>query len=66
MRWKVLIVRPWTNPIDEIVAAVSRAGIDAVLVGEALMRAEDMGARVRELADVERFKVQGTKHLVQE
>lgn len=28
MRWKVLIVRPWTNPIDEIVATVSRAGID--------------------------------------
>jgi indole-3-glycerol phosphate synthase len=34
------------------VARVSAAGVDAVLVGEALMSAPDIGAKVRELANV--------------
>jgi indole-3-glycerol phosphate synthase len=40
------------TPAD--VKRVAAAGAHAVLVGEALMRAEDIGARVRELASVER------------
>lgn len=36
------------------VERVATAGADAVLVGEALMRAEDVGARVRELSQVPR------------
>jgi indole-3-glycerol phosphate synthase len=36
------------------VARMGRAGADAVLVGEALMRAQDTGAKVRELAQVAR------------
>jgi indole-3-glycerol phosphate synthase len=37
------------------VARATRAGAAAVLVGEALMRAKDVGAQVRELATVERM-----------
>jgi indole-3-glycerol phosphate synthase len=36
------------------VERAARAGASAVLVGEALMRAEDVGAKVRELASVKR------------
>ncbi|MEW5719319.1 MAG: indole-3-glycerol phosphate synthase TrpC [Chloroflexota bacterium] len=36
------------------VERVARVGVHAVLVGEALMRAEEVGAKVRELADVPR------------
>lgn len=38
----------------EDVRRVARAGADAILVGEALMRANDIGARVRELSKVPR------------
>lgn len=34
------------------VARLAAAGVDAILVGEALMQAEDVGAKVRELAGV--------------
>ena len=39
------------------VERVARSGVHAVLVGEALMRAGDVGARVRELASVKRENV---------
>lgn len=38
------------------VERMSRAGVDAVLVGEALMRADDTAAMVRELAGVRKLK----------
>ncbi len=38
------------------VERAARAGADAVLIGEALMRGEDVGARVREFTGVERVK----------
>jgi indole-3-glycerol phosphate synthase len=37
----------------ETLEELERVGVDAVLIGEALMRAEDPEARVRELASVE-------------
>lgn len=61
-------------PSDKIIVAESgvftsadvgrcaRAGADAVLVGEALMRASDVGARVRELSQVSSRKYQATLH----
>jgi len=36
------------------VARLSREGIDAILVGEALMKAKDVGQKVRELASIDR------------
>ncbi|MEJ5253139.1 MAG: indole-3-glycerol-phosphate synthase TrpC, partial [Armatimonadota bacterium] len=39
----------------EDVRRVARAGAHAVLVGESLMRAEDVGARLREMAGVRVF-----------
>jgi indole-3-glycerol phosphate synthase len=39
------------------VARLARAGVDAVLVGEALMTAGDVAARVSELSGVERVRV---------
>jgi indole-3-glycerol phosphate synthase len=36
------------------VARLSREGIDAILVGEALVKAKDTGQKVRELANVKR------------
>ncbi len=40
------------------VERVARAGVDAVLVGEALMRADDVGAKVRELSSVPSSRLQ--------
>ena len=40
------------------VERIARAGVDAVLVGEALMRADDIGAQVRELSGVPRSRLQ--------
>lgn len=41
------------------VERAANAGADAVLVGEALMRADDVSARVRELASVPRLRIPG-------
>ncbi len=40
--------------IPQEVERAALAGVDAILVGEALMRAKDIGAKVRELAQVKR------------
>ncbi len=47
------------------VERAARVNADAVLVGEALMRAEDVGAKVRELAQVPKCRVQGARSKVQ-
>jgi indole-3-glycerol phosphate synthase len=47
------------------VERVAAAGADAVLVGEALMRADDIGAKARELSHVASHKVQSARPKVQ-
>lgn len=55
---KIVISESGIFARGDVERAVS-AGADAVLVGEALMRAEDMGEKVRELAGVRRRRMKG-------
>jgi indole-3-glycerol phosphate synthase len=57
----VLVGESGVRGVDDV-ARLARAGVDAVLVGEALMRAEDTTAAARSMAAVPRAARRGARH----